>query len=67
MISQKQLRFSALQPGRVVFLPLASIRPNPAQPRKIFDVTALQELAAREVRKNGLRALAPSRRFWTRI
>ena len=53
MISQKQLRFSALQPGRVVFLPLASIRPNPAQPRKIFDVTALQELAA-SIRQYGV-------------
>ena len=32
--------------SRVVFLPLAQIQPNPAQPRRIFDPAGLQELAA---------------------
>ncbi len=31
---------------RVSFLPVGSIRPNPSQPRKIFDESGLQELAA---------------------
>ena len=34
-----------METGRVVFLPVRSIRPNPAQPRKIFEETALDELA----------------------
>ena len=33
-----------METGRVVFLPARSIRPNPAQPRKTFDETALAEL-----------------------
>lgn len=37
---------SLLESGRVIFVPVGSIRPNPAQPRKIFDQQALQELAA---------------------
>ncbi len=35
-----------METGRVVFLPAKSIRPNPAQPRRIFKEEALQELAA---------------------
>ena len=31
--------------GRVMQLPVGAIRPNPAQPRRIFDETGLQELA----------------------
>ncbi len=31
---------------KVSFLPVGSIRPNPSQPRKIFDESGLQELAA---------------------
>ena len=31
--------------GRVVFVPAGSIRPNPAQPRKVFQEDALEELA----------------------
>ena len=31
--------------GRVVFLPIRSIRPNPRQPRKVFRPEALDELA----------------------
>ncbi len=34
-----------METGRVVFLPARAIRPNPAQPRKIFSEEALQELA----------------------
>ena len=34
-----------VETGRVVFLPARTIKPNPAQPRKIFCEEALQELA----------------------
>ena len=34
-----------METGRVVFLPLRAVRPNPAQPRKIFREEALQDLA----------------------
>ena len=34
-----------METGRVVFLPARTIRPNPAQPRKIFREEALQDLA----------------------
>ncbi len=34
-----------METGRVVFLPARAIRPNPAQPRKIFNEEALQELS----------------------
>ncbi len=34
-----------MQTGRVVFLPERAIKPNPAQPRKVFREEALQELA----------------------
>ena len=34
-----------METGRVVFLPARSIRPNPAQPRKVFHPEALAELA----------------------
>ena len=34
-----------METGRVVFLPARSIRPNPAQPRKIFRPEALAELS----------------------
>ena len=33
-----------METGRVVFLPARAIRPNPAQPRKIFAEEALQDL-----------------------
>lgn len=35
-----------LETGRVIFLPLRLIRPNPSQPRQVFDRTALEELSA---------------------
>ena len=34
-----------MQTGRVVFLPVKAIRPNPAQPRELFQAQALEELA----------------------
>ena len=34
-----------METGRVVFLPARSIRPNPAQPRQVFQKEALEELA----------------------
>ena len=39
--------------GRVLELPLESIRPNPFQPRRAFDQAALEELAA-SIRSQGL-------------
>ena len=36
---------SVLEPGRVLYIPAAKIRPNPSQPRKVFDPALLQELA----------------------
>lgn len=38
-------RTGILESGRVLFLPIGGIRPNPAQPRRIFDPAGLQELA----------------------
>lgn len=43
---QKTKTRSLIETGRVIFLPPQSIRPNPVQPRKVFDRQALQELAA---------------------
>ena len=34
-----------METGRVVFLPVKAIRPNPSQPRKLFSTQALEELA----------------------
>ena len=36
---------STVPSGRVLLLPVSDIRPNPAQPRRVFDPQALQELA----------------------
>lgn len=35
-----------LESGRILYLPVEQLRPNPTQPRKIFDPVGLQELAA---------------------
>lgn len=35
-----------LETGRVIFLPLRLIRPNPSQPRQVFDQSALDELSS---------------------
>ena len=42
-----------METGRVVFLPARSIRPNPAQPRRIFREEALEELAE-SIRRHGI-------------
>ena len=42
-----------METGRVVFVPARAIRPNPAQPRKIFREEALQELAD-SIRTHGI-------------
>jgi len=42
-----------METGRVMFLPARAIRPNPAQPRKIFREEALGELAD-SIRQHGI-------------
>ena len=42
-----------METGRVVFLPARAIRPNPAQPRKVFREEALQDLAE-SIRQHGI-------------
>ena len=42
-----------METGRVMFLPARSIRPNPAQPRKVFREEALRELAD-SIREHGI-------------
>ena len=42
-----------METGRVIFLPARAIRPNPAQPRKIFREEALTELAE-SIRQHGI-------------
>lgn len=42
-----------METGRVIFLPARTIRPNPAQPRKVFEENALSELAE-SIRQHGI-------------
>jgi ParB family chromosome partitioning protein len=42
-----------METGRVVFLPVNAIRPNPAQPRQVFREEALDELA-QSIRAHGI-------------
>lgn len=42
-----------METGRVVFLPARSIRPNPAQPRKVFRPEALSELSE-SIQRHGI-------------
>ena len=42
-----------METGRVIFLPARTIKPNPAQPRKIFTEEALSELAE-SIRRHGI-------------
>ena len=42
-----------MESGRVIFLPARNIRPNPAQPRKVFHPEALDELAD-SIRQHGI-------------
>ena len=53
MLAPKTRCPGVLQPGRVLFLPLGVIRPNPDQPRRVFDAAGLQELAA-SIRQYGV-------------
>jgi ParB family chromosome partitioning protein len=42
-----------METGRVIFVPARSIQPNPAQPRRIFEEAALQELTE-SIRQHGI-------------
>ena len=42
-----------METGRVVFLPARAIKPNPAQPRKVFREESLQDLAE-SIRQHGI-------------
>lgn len=42
-----------METGRVVFLPVRTLRPNPAQPRVIFEEAGLRELAS-SIRLHGI-------------
>lgn len=42
-----------METGRVIFLPARNIRPNPAQPRKVFAQERLEELAE-SIRQHGI-------------
>ena len=53
-----------METGRVVFLPVRSIQPNPAHPRKIFKQEALDELAA-SIRRHGILQPLSVRRMGT--
>ncbi len=50
-----------METGRVVFLPAKAIRPNPAQPRKIFQEDALSDLSASILRHGILQPLSVRR------
>ena len=53
-----------METGRVVFLPDRAIKPNPAQPRKIFHQDALEELAE-SIRQHGILQPLSVRRIGT--
>ncbi len=53
-----------METGRVVFLPARAIRPNPAQPRKVFREEALAELAE-SIRQHGILQPLSVRRIGT--
>ena len=42
-----------METGRVVFLPARAIRPNPAQPRKVFQAEQLEQLS-QSIRHHGI-------------
>ena len=51
MLCQKLKTY--METGRVIFVPAKNIRPNPAQPRKIFSPEELEELAE-SIRRHGI-------------
>ena len=53
MAMQCQKLKTYMETGRVMFLPARSIRPNPAQPRKVFREESLEELAE-SIRQHGI-------------
>ena len=53
-----------METGRVTFLPARAIRPNPAQPRKVFREDALSELAE-SIRRHGILQPLSVRRIGT--
>lgn len=59
---QKTKSRSFLESGRVVFVPIGAVHPNPSQPRKVFDQMGLQELAASIVQYGILQPLSVRRR-----
>ena len=42
-----------METGRVIFLPIRGIRPNPMQPRKVFRAEALDDLCE-SIRQHGV-------------
>lgn len=59
---QKLRTRSFMESGRVVYVPIGAVRPNPSQPRKVFDQSGLQELAASIVQYGILQPLSVRRR-----
>ena len=59
---QKTANRSFMESGRVIFVPVTAIRPNPSQPRKVFDQNGLQELASSIVQYGILQPLSVRRR-----
>ena len=53
-----------METGRVVFLPAKAIRPNPAQPRRVFREEQLEELA-QSIRQHGVLQPLSVRRMGT--
>ena len=42
-----------MQTGRVIFVPVGAVKPNPAQPRRVFQPEKLEELA-NSIRRHGI-------------
>ena len=53
-----------METGRVIFLPAKNIRPNPSQPRTVFQEEALQELCE-SIRRHGILQPLSVRRIGT--
>ena len=51
-----------MESGRVIFVPVGSILPNPSQPRRIFDQNGLNELATSILHYGVLQPLSVRRR-----